>query len=283
MKIGYFGFNMGPLAVPEAMVEILGAVERSGFESAWTGEHVVTIDPQVPPSPIPPNHAMLDTIAALSFAAATTTQLKLGSGIILLAQRNPVVLAKELASIDVLSQGRLLVGIGVGYVAGEFEAMGIPFGERGPRVDDHIEAMRALWTMDKPAFNGAFTSFKGIQAKPSPVQIPHPPIIIGGMSPPAYRRAVRYGSGWYGFNQTVEEAAESIDGLAAAARETERPRGLGPLSISITPPGIIEKNTISQYEDLGIERLILVPKGRGGPTARMVQFIEETAERLALG
>ncbi|MBT6588668.1 MAG: TIGR03619 family F420-dependent LLM class oxidoreductase [Rhodospirillaceae bacterium] len=170
MKIGYFGFNMGPLGVPEAIREILGAVERCGFESAWTGEHVIAIDPQVPPSPIAPDHPMLDTVAALSFAAAATSRIKLGSGIILLAQRNPLVLAKELASIDVLSQGRLLVGVGVGYIAGEFEALGIPYGERGGRVDDHIEAMRAIWTQEKPVFKGKFTSFAGVQSKPSPVQ-----------------------------------------------------------------------------------------------------------------
>ncbi|MDP6566981.1 MAG: TIGR03619 family F420-dependent LLM class oxidoreductase [Alphaproteobacteria bacterium] len=282
MKFGYFGFNMGPLGVPEAITEILGAVERCGFESAWTGEHVVAIDPQVPPSPIAPDHPMLDTIAALSFAAAATNRLKLGSGIILLAQRNPVVLAKELAGIDVLSQGRLLVGVGVGYVAGEFEALGIPYGERGARVSEHIEAMRALWTQDKPAFKGRFSSFDGIQSKPSPVQKPHPPIIIGGMSAAAYRRAVRHGSGWYGFNQTLEAAAGSIAGLAAAAKETERPAALGPLSISISPKGGVDGDTVKRFEDLGVERLILLPKGRGGPTERAVQFVEETAEKLSL-
>jgi len=282
MKIGYFGFNMGPLAVPQAITEILGAVERCGFESAWTGEHVVAIDPQVPPSPIAPDYAMLDTIAALSFAASATTRIKLGSGIILLAQRNPVVLASELASIDVLSQGRLLVGVGVGYVPGEFEAMGIPFSERGARVDDHIEAMRALWTQDKPAFSGRFSSFEGIQLTPGPVQTPHPPIIIGGMSPPAYRRAVRHGSGWYGFNQSLEAAAESVAGLAAAAKEIERPEGLGPLSISITPKGPMDADAVKRFEDLGVERLILLPKARGGPTERAVRFVEETAEKLGL-
>ncbi|MGI9329016.1 MAG: LLM class flavin-dependent oxidoreductase, partial [Pseudomonadales bacterium] len=124
MKIGYFGFNNGPLGVPEAIATILQCLEQSGFESAWTGEHVVAIDPQEPPSPIPPDFPMLDTVATLAFAAGQTRNLKLGSGIILLAQRNPVVLAKELAGIDVLSAGRLLFGIGVGYVPREFEVIG---------------------------------------------------------------------------------------------------------------------------------------------------------------
>lgn len=280
MKIGYFGFNMGPLALPEAMAAILRTVENCGFESAWTGEHVVAIDPQAPPSPVAPDHVFVDTIAALSFGAATTSRIKLGSGIILLAQRNPVVLAKELASIDVLSQGRLLVGVGVGYVPGEFEALGIPYKERGARVSEHIEAMRALWTQEKPIFKGQFTTFNGIQSKPSPVQKPHLPILIGGMSVPAYRRAVRHGNGWYGFNLSLEAAAESVAGLAAAAKEIDRPAGLGPLTVSVTPKGSIDVDDIKRFEDLGVERLILTARGRGGPLERAVQFIEETAERL---
>ena len=283
MKIGFFGFNMGNLATPQAMKQILMAAERCGFESAWTGEHVVAIDPQEPPSPIVPDHPMLDTIAALSFAAGITLRLKLGSGIILLAQRNPVVLAKELASIDVLSDGRLLFGVGVGYVQGEFDAMGIPFNERGARVSEHIEAMRALWTKDKPEFEGRFTAFQGIQSKPGPVQTPHPPIIIGGMSPPAYRRAIRHGNGWYGFNQSVEATSESLAGLKIASADVERPTELGKLSFSITPKGAVDADTVKRFEDLGVERLILLPRGARGQTELMERFIEETATQLGLG
>ena len=195
MKIGYFGFNSGPLAQPEPMSRLLRCMEDAGFESAWTGEHVVVVDPQEPPSPVPPEFPFVDTVASLAFAAGVTTSLNLGSGIILLAQRNPVVLAKELASIDVLSSGRLLFGVGVGYVPREFEVIGVPYEERGARVNDHIEAIRALWTQDKPEFDGRFTQISGIQAKPLPVQSPHPPIIIGGMSTAGYRRAIAHGDG----------------------------------------------------------------------------------------
>ena len=122
MKLGYFGLNMGPFCEPENMLALLRLTEDVGFESVWTGEHVVLIDPQAPPSPAPPETPFLDSVAALAFAAAHTTKLLLGSGIILLPQRNPVVLAKELAGVDVLSQGRLLFGAGVGYVPGEYES-----------------------------------------------------------------------------------------------------------------------------------------------------------------
>ena len=146
MDIGFFGINMGSLSDPEAITRVAQAAEVSGYESLWTGEHVVLLDPQVPPSPLPANSPFVDTIATLSYLSAVTKRIKLGSGIILLAQRNPVVLAKELAAIDILSRGRLLFGVGVGYVKKEFDVIGIPYQERGARVTEHIEAIRTLWT-----------------------------------------------------------------------------------------------------------------------------------------
>ena len=284
MKIGYFGFNNGPLGEPEAMRQILQTLEASGFESAWTGEHLVLVDPQRPPSPVPPDFPMLDTVASLSFAAGVTSKLKLGSGIILLAQRNPVVLAKELASVDVLSQGRLLFGIGVGYVKEEFDALGIPYEERGPRVSEHIEAMRALWCHDKPNFEGQFNTIQGVQAKPRPVQTPHPPFIIGGMSKAGYKRAIAHGDGWYGFNQTEEAVAASIAGLRAAdaAAGTQR---FEQLEISVTPQGPITPERVQQFADLGVHRLILLPGGgfAGDGPSGTLEFIQRTAEELKLG
>lgn len=286
MKIGYFGFNNGPLGQPESIASLLKCAEDAGFESAWTGEHVVVIDPQEPPSPVPPEFPMLDTIASLSFAAAVTSSLKLGSGIILLAQRNPVVLAKELSSIDVLSGGRLLFGVGVGYVQREFDVIGVPFEERGARTSEHIEAIRTLWTQDQPEFHGKFTHISGVQSKPMPVQTPHPPIIIGGMSPAGYRRAIAHGDGWYGFNQTEEQAAESINGLREAARRADRADRFDALEISITPRGPITADRVQRFADLGVSRLILLPQpGRdsGSPLDGVRAFIENTAEQLALG
>ena len=126
MKFGYFGLNMGPFCDAGRMASLVSLSEEAGFESIWTGEHVVLIDPQAPPSPASPKTPFLDSVAALAFAAAHSKKLLLGSGIILLPQRNPVVLAKELAGVDVLSGGRLLFGAGVGYVPGEYETLGIP-------------------------------------------------------------------------------------------------------------------------------------------------------------
>lgn len=281
MKIGFFGFNNGPLAEPEAMATLLSALEECGFESAWTGEHVVVIDPQEPPSPVPPEFPMLDTVAALSFAAALTERIKLASGIILLAQRNPVVLAKSLSSIDRLSAGRLIFGVGVGYVEREFEVIGVPYAERGARVSEHIEAIRALWIEEQPRFDGRFTRIHGIQQNPRPVQTPHPPIVIGGMSAAAHRRAVRQGNGWYGFALDPEATAAALAGLETAAAEVERPGALGQLEITVTPSIPVDPSVVRRYEDLGVDRLALLP-GRIVSGEDAVNFVRRTAESLGL-
>lgn len=285
MKIGLFGFNNGPLGTPENISSVLQCAEAAGFESAWTGEHVVAISPQEPPSPIAPEFPMLDTVASLAFAAGQTKTLKLGSGIILLAQRNPVVLAKELSSIDVLSNGRLLFGIGVGYVEREFEVIGVPYEERGPRVDDHIEAIRALWTQEEPNFDGQFSKIHGIKQKPSPIQQPHPPIIIGGMSNVAYRRAITHGNGWYGFNQSEDEAAASIAGLREAAAKQNAPEKFDALEVSVTPRGPITAERVARFQELGVSRLMLLPQpasDAGSLADGMRAYIETTAKELKL-
>ena len=290
MKFGYFGLNMGPFCDAENMASLVRLVEEVGFESIWTGEHVVLIDPQAPPSPAPPETPFLDTIAALAFAAAHSRKLLLGSGIILLPQRNPVVLAKELAGVDVLSGGRLLFGAGVGYVPGEYETLGIPFAERGARMDEHIDVIRTLWTQEKPQFSGRFTNFSGIQSRPLPLQRPHPPIHVGGMSTAAHRRAIARGNGWYGFFQDLAATEAALASLEEAAKEIERPVELGDLEISITPPGAVDADTVKRFEDLGVHRLILMRGmgdmvGDGGGSARddVLSFIRSTGRDFNLG
>src|SRR5246127_1984328 len=154
MKIGLFGINNGPCAFPKCAAAVARAAEDAGFESVWTGEHVILPDPQAPPSPVAADYPMLDPAIALAFVAAHTTKIRLGTGIIILPQRNPVVLAKELASTDVLSNGRLIFGIGIGYLKPEFDALGIPFADKGPRTIEYLQAMRAIWSQPQPAHHG---------------------------------------------------------------------------------------------------------------------------------
>ena len=256
MKLAYFGINIGPCADPDVAQRVARAAEAAGLESLWTGEHVVLPDPQVPPSPSPPEVPFLDPAVALTWVAAITTTIKLGTGIIILPQRNPAVLAKELASVDVVSKGRLLFGIGAGYLKPEFDALGMPFDYKSARTIDYLEAILALWTMPKPAYEGRFVRFAGIQAFPRPVQRPHPPIVMGGHAPEALRRAVRHAHGWYGFALNPAGTAKCLEGLRAAELEYGRPEHLGPLEISITPAAAINAETVRQYADLGCHRLI---------------------------
>src|SRR5215510_4366642 len=235
MKLALFACNMGPCADPKVAARVARAAESAGFESLWVGEHVVLPDPQAPPSPVPPLTPMLDPTVALTFLAAHTEKVRLGTGIIILPQRNPLVLAKELASLDVLSGGRLIFGIGVGYLEPEFRALGAPFADRGAVADEYLAAMRAIWNESKPHYQGRFVSFANVQAHPHPVQRPHPPVVVGGRTARAFQRAVQQGDGWYGFALDLDATRQAIAGLRDAAARTPRPAGRGDLEISITP------------------------------------------------
>jgi probable F420-dependent oxidoreductase len=287
LDYGLFNINIGACSHPHTLAAVARAAEDAGWESLWTGEHIVLPDPQVPPSPLPPQSRMLDGGIALAFAAAHTERLKLGTGIIILPQRNPLVLAKELASLDVLSKGRLLFGLGVGYLEPEFRALGIPMEERGARSIEYVEAMRAVWSMAEPAYEGRFVSFSGVDAHPRPVQQPGPPVIMGGHSPAAYRRAVTHGDGWYGFALSAEQTAASLQGLREAAERYERPPGMAELEISVTPSGRFDVDSARRFEELGVHRVVLLPRNppgaeRGAPVDAdaVLRYVDEVATTL---
>lgn len=278
MKLGFFGINMNACSNPDVAARVARAAEAAGFESLWTGEHVVLPDPQVAPSPLPPSYPLLDPAVSLAFLAAHTRTIKLGTGIIILPQRNPLVLAKELASVDVVSGGRLIFGLGVGYLKAEFDALGVPFDLKGARAIDYLKAMQALWTQDAPAYAGRFVSYANIQSRPQPVQSPIP-IVIGGHSPEAFRRAVAHAHGWYGFALDVEATARCIAGLAEAAQVVQRPASLGPLEISITPAGTLDSDLVSRYAEAGVQRLIPFPRLKTGD--ELVAAVEELGSLVA--
>jgi probable F420-dependent oxidoreductase len=272
LKLGLFSMTTGPCTYPDGAARVARAAEAAGFDSLWGGEHVFLTDPQVPPSPLAPGDRIVDPIVALAFAAAHTSRIRLGTGIIILPQRNPLVLAKELATLDVLSNGRLIVGIGVGYLEPEFRALGAPFAERGRVADEYLAAMRAIWTDARPAYRGRFAAFEGVQAHPQPVQKPTPPIVIGGHTPAAFRRAVEQGHGWYGFALDRDAAGKCIAGLQDAAQRYARPADLPPLQISVSPRGRIDRAAADAYAALGVHRLILIPP-RAADAAGLEQFV----------
>ena len=265
MLLGIAHVNMGSMSRPDALVKAALAAEAAGFDSVWAGEHLVLPDPQVPPSPMRPQDPALDSLLALSWAAAHTTTVRLATGIVILPQRNPVVLAKQVATLDVLSAGRVILGIGAGYLEPEFRAVGANFAERGAVTDEYIDAMRALWYDEHPAYHGRFADFAGVDAHPRPLQQPIP-LVTGGHSAPAYRRAVARAHGWYGWWLTSEQAATSLAGLAAAADHIERPAGLGELEISVTPRGRITAELVAEFARVGVHRLVLLaPPTADGP------------------
>jgi probable F420-dependent oxidoreductase len=259
MRFGLFAINYGTCGDPEAAVTVARAAEEAGFESVWAAEHIVLPDPQVAGSPMAPGTPLLAPVVALTLVAAHTTTLRLGTGVVLVPLRHPLLLAKELASVDVASGGRLIVGVGAGYLEAEFDALSVPLHEAGPRMDDHLRALRAAWTADQPVHAGPFASFGGVDAHPRPLQRPAPPLVVGGASRAAFRRAVTMGDGWYGFGADLDLTAQCLHALAEAAERHERPAGLGDVEITITPSGPLGPDVVRSYEELGVHRLVLLP------------------------
>jgi probable F420-dependent oxidoreductase len=270
MLLGLVHVNMGWMSRPEAVAEGARAAESAGFDSVWAGEHVILPDPQVPPSPMSPQDPALDSLLALTWAAAHTSAIRLATGILILPQRNPVVLAKQVATLDVLSGGRVMLGVGAGYLEPEFRAVGASFAERGAVTDEYLDAMAALWYQEHPSYQGRFASFSRVDARPRPVQRPIP-LIVGGHSAPAYRRAVARAQGWYGYWLTPEQAAASVTGLRGAAARVERPAGLSELEISVTPRGRMTPELAAEFAAAGVHRLVLLaPPTADGP-ARTIE------------
>src|SRR5438477_9220488 len=178
MKFGLHSVNLHTCGYPDAAARFGRAAEAAGFESLWVADHVVLPDPPVPGRPMAPDMRLLEPIVALTFLAAHTSRIRLATGVIILPQRQAVVLAKQLASLDVLSNGRVIFGLGVGWCEPEMKATGAPFKERGRVGDDYLAAMRALWTQKQPVHRGPYVSFEGVQAMPRPVQASIP-VVVG--------------------------------------------------------------------------------------------------------
>jgi len=283
MKFGLHSVNLHGCGYPDAAARLGRAAEAAGFESLWVADHVVLPDPPSPDRPMPADMHLLDPIVALTFLAAHTTRILLATGVIILPQRQALVLAKQLASLDVLSNGRLVFGLGVGWCEPEMRSVGVPFAERGRIADEYLAAMRAVWTQPKPAYRGRHVSFEGVQAMPRPVQKPTPPIVVGGRTPPAFRRAVTQAHGWYGFGLDVPATEKFVAALRDVAERHPRPAELGRLEISVTPPafGVPDRATLDAYSVAGVDRLILRPTPEMDAPA-LERFVAEAGRALGL-
>jgi probable F420-dependent oxidoreductase len=215
-----------PFTTPELLAVIGAEAEQRGVGTIWVGEHVVLFDEYASSYPYaedgripaPPGSGLLEPLTTLSFLAAHTTTVRLGTAMVLLPQRNPVYTAKEVGTLDWLSNGRVDFGVGVGWLEEEFDAVNVPWPQRGKRTDEYLEVLNTLWCDETSAYEGEFYSLNPCSMFPKPVQQPHPPIHIGGESDAALRRVARAAQGWHTFNRPPEGLAEplaTLDGLLA--------------------------------------------------------------------
>ncbi|WP_392675624.1 LLM class F420-dependent oxidoreductase [Streptomyces sp. LN785] len=222
MRVGLHALGIGDGARPEVIRSVATAAETHGFARLWCGEHVVLVDAPVSRYPysadgriaVPADADWLDPMLALTFAAAVTSRIELASGVLLLPEHNPVLVAKQAASLDVLSAGRFSLGVGTGWSAEEFAALGVPFAKRGRRTEEYLAAMRALWSQDPASFTGEFIRFEAIRVNPKPLRGGHLPVVIGGNSDVALRRAATLADGWYGFNIPTVDVPAHVAVLA---------------------------------------------------------------------
>src|SRR5580693_1873410 len=230
MRVGLHALGIGAGARPEVIRAVAMAAEAAGFATLWSGEHVVLVDQPRSRYPysadgriaVPPAADWLDPLLGLSFIAAVTTTIGLATGVLLLPEHNPVVTAKQAATLDVLSGGRLTLGVGIGWSAEEFAALGVPFARRGRRTAEYVAAMRALWADDVASFSGEFVRFDAVRVNPKPVRARRIPVVVGGNSDAALKRVAAFGDGWYGFNLTVDAALERAAALAGHCRQQGR-------------------------------------------------------------
>lgn len=265
MQIGLFAPLANPWSTPEYMATLASAADERGFSSIWVAEHVVLFDeyasryPYAADGKIPAGgeNGVFEPFTSLAFLAAHSSRIRLGTGICLVPQRNPVYTAKEVAAVDWLSNGRVDFGVGVGWLAEEFRAVDVPFAKRGERCREYLEVMRRLWCDDVSEFAGEYYELPACRQYPKPVQKPHPPIHFGGESDAALRRVADLGSGWYGFAREPEQVPEAIARLESML--AERGRSRNEITVSISPYMLgVDAEKAKRYADAGVDQLILL-------------------------
>ncbi len=263
MQIGVFATFMSPISTPAFVADLGRRAEQAGLDSLWMGEHVVLFDEMEFPYPgsrdgripVPEGGGLLDTVATFAFLANATKTLRFGTGITLISQRNPIYTAKEFATLDWLSGGRVDFGIGVGWCREEVETCGYTWSDRGERSDEFLELVTRLWTEPVTTYRGRhFQVEHPCRLDPKPVQKPHVPIIVGGHSDRAFRRAAQFGAGWYGFGLTPDSAAATLKRLDRVLAANGRSRD--GFQIIVTP-NTVDDNAVRAFRDLGVDRLVL--------------------------
>lgn len=237
MKIGLFLPQLGPQATRENVVKLARQAEQEGFDSLWVLERLLwPLKPQVP-YPATPDGSLpveyqnvLDPLGLLTFVAANTSKIALGTSVIDMLFHNPVILARRFATLDVLSNGRVICGLGIGWSKDEFQVTNVPFERRGARADEFIQALREIWTKDVVKLNGRFYQIPASKIGPKPVQKPHPPIFLGGFSPKTFERIVKYANGWIG---VVAGPLEYLENSIKMLRDEAKRAGKDPKAFEV--------------------------------------------------
>ena len=303
MKFGVHLPHIGPFHDGASMIRFARAAEDLGYDSVWGSDHVVfpaSFESKYPYSetgafPLPGTVPWVEEVTALAFVAGATSRVRLGTSILVLPYRNPVMNAKTLAAVDVLSSGRLICGVGAGWMREEAEAMGMPFDDRGVRTDEHIEILKALWTQDEATYKGKYYNIPPVRSAPRPLQKPHPPIWVGGHEPAALRRAARYGDGWHAYRLRADEVAEKSAYIRKKAGEYGRDANSiitsvrAPLILSDSSMGVDRafsgtnddvKQQLQAYADVGVEYVVFEPPLMDG-IDRSVAACERFATKIA--
>lgn len=291
MKIGFFAIGIGPLTQPELVKTVAVTTDRLGFSTLWAPEHVVLLAEYAshyPYSagefPMPVETPFGDPFTTLTYAAALTSKIRLATGICLVPEHNPLVLAKTVATADRLSDGRLILGTGIGWLAEEFEAIGIPWERRAHRTREYIEAMRLLWSSEQSSYSGEFVNFHGVLSYPKPARDGRVPVWFGGESGPALRRVAEYGDGWIGFNLAPDEAAAKIKRIEELLKANGRKRSEVELEVSpYNKP--MKPDDLKRYRDAGADEVALVvfdlPSTEREIVARLERLAREFVEPAA--
>jgi probable F420-dependent oxidoreductase len=261
MKFGTFLYQTSP----NSIAAVARKAEESGFESLWIPEHIILPVTYRSPYPysssgkigVPPETPLHDPMLVLAFVAGITTKIRLATGIFVLPIRNAFATAKAVASLDVLSGGRFIFGVGIGWLEEEFDAVGMSFKDRALRTREYVALMKELWSKESPEYHGKTISIEGFKFMPKPAQKPHPPIVFGGNTEPSLKRAAKLGDGWYGIAAGIDETAATIKRL----REHERAAGrTAPLELTVSRlREQLKSADIERFAAMGVSRIIVAP------------------------
>ncbi|MCW2650307.1 MAG: putative oxidoreductase [Mycobacterium sp.] len=264
MRLGLHALGIGAGAERAVIDAVALAAQENGFATLWAGEHVVMVDASESRYPysddgkiaVPSGADWIDPLIGLAFAAAATTTIRIATGVLLLPEHNPVLIAKQAATLDRLSGGRFALGVGIGWSKEEFDALGIPFQRRGRRTAEYVAAMRTLWQDDIASFAGEFVNFQRIRVNPKPVRNRRIPIMVGGNSDAAMRRLVSWGDGWYGFNLAdVAAVTERVELIGRLVADAGRDRSDLHLAAALRDP---QPTDVPELARIGIDELVIV-------------------------